>query len=52
MGVYPFMFGTVKDFEPVAQAIIEVSQVTHNPNSRNGVNSSQTERAERAVRLG
>lgn len=31
MGVYPFMFGTVKDFEPVAQAIIEVSQITHTP---------------------
>lgn len=31
MGVYPFMFGTVKDFEPVAQAIIEVSQITHIP---------------------
>jgi hypothetical protein len=23
MGVYPFMFGTVKDFEPVAQSIIQ-----------------------------
>lgn len=27
MGVYPFMFGTVKDFEPVAQAIIEVRPI-------------------------
>ncbi len=24
MGVYPFMFGTIKDFEPVAQEIIKV----------------------------
>lgn len=28
MGVYPFMFGTVKDFEPVAQAIIKVRLIT------------------------
>lgn len=27
MGVYPFMFGTVKDFEPVAQEIIKVSPI-------------------------
>lgn len=25
MGVYPFMFGSIKDFEPVAQEIIKVS---------------------------
>jgi hypothetical protein len=24
MGVYPFMFGSVKDFEPVAEEIIKV----------------------------
>jgi hypothetical protein len=24
MGVYPFMFGSIKDFEPVAQSIIKV----------------------------
>jgi hypothetical protein len=24
MGVYPFMFGAIKDFEPVAQEIIKV----------------------------
>lgn len=24
MGVYPFMFGSIKDFEPVAQDIIKV----------------------------
>jgi hypothetical protein len=24
MGVYPFMFGTIKDFEPVVQSIIKV----------------------------
>lgn len=27
MGVYPFMFGAVKDFEPVAQTIIQVSPI-------------------------
>lgn len=25
MGVYPFMFGAYKDFEPVAQSIIKVA---------------------------
>jgi hypothetical protein len=24
MGVYPFMFGAIKDFEPVVQEIIKV----------------------------
>jgi len=24
MGVYPFMFGSIKDFEPVAEEIIKV----------------------------
>jgi hypothetical protein len=24
MGVYPFMFGSLKDFEPVAEGIIKV----------------------------
>lgn len=28
MGVYPFMFGSVKDFEPVADAIIQVCTIT------------------------
>ena len=27
MGVYPFMFGAVKDFEPVAQEIIKVRNI-------------------------
>ena len=25
MGVYPFMFGSINDFEPIAQDIIKVS---------------------------
>ena len=25
MGVYPFMFGSINDFEPIAQEIIKVS---------------------------
>jgi hypothetical protein len=24
MGVYPFMFGSIRDFEPVAEQIIQV----------------------------
>ena len=28
MGVYPFMFGAIKDFEPVAQEIIKVGSET------------------------
>lgn len=27
MGVYPFMFGSIKDFEPIAQEIIKVRQL-------------------------
>jgi hypothetical protein len=29
MGVYPFMFGSIKDFEPVAEQIIKVSSNPH-----------------------
>jgi hypothetical protein len=25
MGVYPFMFGSIKDFEPVVEQIVKVS---------------------------
>lgn len=24
MGIYPFMFGSIKDFEPVVEAIVQV----------------------------
>jgi hypothetical protein len=28
MGVYPFMFGTAKDFEPVVESIVKVGVET------------------------
>lgn len=37
MGVYPFMFGTVTDFEPVVQSIVKVlpiSQILRRPLTR------------------
>ena len=45
MGVYPFMFGTVKDFEPVAEAIIAVSTTT--PYPQRACTDLRQERSER-----
>ena len=33
MGVYPFMFGSIKDFEPVVQDIIKVRRPRSFPSS-------------------
>ena len=34
MGVYPFMFGTAKDFEPIVQDMVQVSEPSSSPRSR------------------
>lgn len=49
MGVYPFMFGSISDFEPIVQAIIKVRHP--HPSSRAHAESC-AERPERTLRLG
>lgn len=49
MGVYPFMFGSIKDFEPVAQEIIKVD---HTSIGRGAHADPGEERPQGTLRLG
>lgn len=50
MGVYPFMFGATKDFEPIVSELVEVRYIR--PDSSESLLMKTVEKDVRAVRLG